>query len=317
MSAPALLQHAPASLDAWAACFEPAALPVLDATAVALEDLREIEDHVDAHLLAQTVSADPLLTIKLFAHVAALRRSRSRDRDGGEPETVLAALVLLGIPPFFAAFGPQPTVGQSLAELPEARAGFEAVLHRAARAAQFATAFAVHRMDHDAEVIREAALLHDFAELLLWLRAPALALQIAARQQADSTLRSGAVQRELLHIELAELQHRLMAHWGLPELLVHITDDHAQPRGGPDGAQLLNVRLAIRVARHSAHGWDNAALPDDVCEIAELLQMGIDPVWRLLRDIDGDPDTRSAPGAAALVPAHAHTQAEVPVDLPR
>jgi HD-like signal output (HDOD) protein len=299
------LQQAPTSVDAWAACFEAAALPVLDSTALALEDLREIEDHVDAHLLAETVRADPLLTLKLFAHVAALRRSRRRDSESGEPETVLAALVLLGIPPFFAAFGPQPTVGQCLAGLPEARAGFDAVLHRAGRAAQFATAFAVHRMDHDAEVIREAALLHDFAELLLWQRFPALALRIAERQRADPTLRSGAVQRELLNIELNDLQHRLMASWGLPELLVHITDEHAQPRGGPDGAQLLNVRLAIRVARHSAHGWDNAALPDDVREIADLLQMGIDPVWRLLRDIDGD----AAPGASAAVPAAASAAA--------
>ena len=44
--------------------------------------------------------------------------------------------------------------------------------------------------------------------------------------------------------------------------------------------------LAIRVARHSAQGWDNAALPDDVNEIAHLLQLGIDPVWRLLQELD-------------------------------
>jgi HD-like signal output (HDOD) protein len=300
MSFPPILHQAPVSLDGWVSCFDPTTLPVLDATAATLEDLREIEEHVDAHMLAETVGADPLLTIKLFAHVAALRRGRGRSRDGGEPETVLAALVMMGIPPFFSAFGPQPTVGDCLREMPDAQAGFEAVLRRAERAAQFATAFAVHRMDHDAELIREAVLLHDFAELLLWLRAPVLALRIAERQRADPTLRSAAVQRELLHIELAQLQHRLMAHWELPEMLVHIADDHAKPRGGPDAAQLRNVRLAIRVARHSANGWDNAALPDDVAEIAELLQMGLDPVRRLLRDIDGD---GPANGRAVLVAA--------------
>ena len=46
--------------------------------------------------------------------------------------------------------------------------------------------------------------------------------------------------------------------------------------------------LAIRVARHSTQGWDNPALPDDVHDIAELLQMGEVPVRTLLMDIDGD-----------------------------
>ena len=54
----------------------------------------------------------------------------------------------------------------------------------------------------------------------------------------------------------------------------------------PNCDQVRNVLLAIRVARHSATGWDNAALPDDVDDIADLLHMGGDPVWKLLHDID-------------------------------
>jgi hypothetical protein len=46
------------------------------------------------------------------------------------------------------------------------------------------------------------------------------------------------------------------------------------------------VRLAIRLARHSAHGWEDPALPDDVREIADLLQLGEVPVRRLLLEID-------------------------------
>ena len=68
-------------------------------------------------------------------------------------------------------------------------------INRAHRAANFALAFAVHRMDHDAPVIHEAALLHDFAEMLLWLHAPALALQIAAAPARRPALRSAVVQR--------------------------------------------------------------------------------------------------------------------------
>jgi len=267
-------------VQAWVACFDPATLPVLAESAEAVVALREIEESVDARMLAEVVSADPLLTLRLLAHVAGLRRSRDADIRG-DAETVTAALVMLGIGPFFRAFGELPSVEDALAEQPQALAGFRAVLKRSHRAANFAIGFAAHRMDHDAPVIHEAALLHDFAELLLWLRAPSLALAIAERQRGEPDLRSAAVQLELLNVELADLQHALMAAWALPPLLVRISDDrHA------DSDQVLNVLLAIRVARHSAHGWDNPALPDDVSDIAELLHLGHAPTLKLLRDID-------------------------------
>jgi HD-like signal output (HDOD) protein len=267
-------------VDAWVRCFDVAALPVLAETADTLEALRLVEDEVDARMLAEMVSTDPLMTLKLLAHVAQLQHRRDPDTRG-ETETVTAALVMLGIGPFFRSFGPQPTVEDALAAQPEALAGFRAVLKRSHRAANFAMSFAVHRMDHDVAVIHEAALLHDFAELLLWLRAPALAGAIATRQQADPALRSATLQRELLNVELPDLQHALMQAWHLPELLVRVSDDrHAELD------QVRNVLLAIRVARHSAAGWENPALPDDVADIADLLHMGADPVWKLLLDID-------------------------------
>ena len=45
--------------------------------------------------------------------------------------------------------------------------------------------------------IHEAALLHDFAEMLLWVHAPALALQIAQAQAKDPTLRSALAQKDV------------------------------------------------------------------------------------------------------------------------
>jgi HD-like signal output (HDOD) protein len=271
------ITQAPRDLAGWVARFDAGRLPVLQESADALEEMRAIEDDVDAHGLAEAVGTDPLLTLRLLAHVARLRRGR----EGSDPETVTAALVMLGIPPFFRAFAALPTVEQALAHRPEALTGFQAVLRRSHRAANFALGFAAHRLDPDAAVIHEAALLHDFAELLLWLYAPALALQIAQRQAADPALRSAEVQRELLNVELADLQHALMTAWKLPALLVRITDDHRQA-----DPQVRNVLLAIRVARHSAADWDNPALPGDVDEIAALLHLGTEPTWRLLHDID-------------------------------
>jgi HD-like signal output (HDOD) protein len=261
---------------AWVAAFDAREIPVLAATASTLEDLRCNEDAVDAHLLADSLQADPLIVLKLLRHVALLRRGREQ----ADAETATEALVMLGITPFFRDFGPQPTVEDRLADQPEALLGLRRVLRRAHRAARFALGFAVHRGDHDAALIHEAALLHDFAELLLWAHAPALALAIAHRQQAQPGLRSAEAQQGVLHVALADLQQALMKTWHLPDLLVKISDDHASPN-----PQVRNVQLAMRVARHSSQGWDNPALPDDVDEIANLLNLGITPTLHLLHDL--------------------------------
>lgn len=264
-------------LAAWTAFFLRAPIAVLPATAEALEALRANEDAVDAHLLSQSIGNDPLMTLKLLAHVASARSARCTT----DPETVTAALVLLGIAPFFRAFDLQPTVEWQLSGQPAALQGLQRVIDRAHRASAFALAFAVHRMDHDAPVIHAAALLHGFAEMLLWLHAPALALRIAERQMADPALRSCDVQRELLNIQLPDLQHALMRAWRLPELLVQISDERHV-----DTAQVRNVLLAVRLARHTAAGWDNSALADDVRDIAALLNLAEAPTLKLLQDID-------------------------------
>ena len=39
-----------------------------------------------------------------------------------------------------------------------------------------------------------------------------------------------------------------------------------------------NVILAVNLARHSANGWDDAALPDDYDEIGRLLHLNSDDI---------------------------------------
>lgn len=280
---PLLLTRPERDLRAWVARFDPMALPVLAQTADLLETWRANEDAVDAHLLGQFIARDPLMTLKLFAHVAKVTRRRSWDDARGDAETVTAALVMLGIGPFFRDFGPQPVAEHWLRATAGAHDGFMAVLRRSHRAAAFALAFAVHRLDHDAAVLYEAALLHDFAELLLWLHAPALAAAVAHRLRAQPGLRSVQAQQEVLNVALPDLQHALMEAWRLPSLLVRITDDRHL-----EDPQVRNVVLAIRLARHSTHGWDDPALPDDVRDIAALLQMGEEPVRRLLHEVDAE-----------------------------
>jgi HD-like signal output (HDOD) protein len=86
----------------------------------------------------------------------------------------------------------------------------------------------------------------------------------------------------VLGVELADLQQALMRTWRLPELLVRITDDkHARD------ANVHNVLLAVRLARHTANGWDNPAIPDDVRDIARLLNIKESAALDLVHQIDG------------------------------
>lgn len=272
-----LLTQALPDLDAWTAWFATAEIPVLAATSETLEALRRNEDAVDANSLGEMIAEDPLMSLKVLAQSAASRPAHRL----ADPETVTAALVMMGITPFFRDFGLQPTVEDHLRDHPYALEGLTAVLRRSHRAALFSLGFAVHRMDTDAAVIYEAALLHDLADILLWCHAPELAQRTAALLAADSTLRSTQAQRTTLHIELHDLQRALLKAWRLPDLLVHIMDD--QERRDPTARTVL---LAIRVARHSAQGWDNAALPDDYADIAGLLNVSPEAAMEMVQSLD-------------------------------
>jgi HD-like signal output (HDOD) protein len=273
-------------LAAWVRYFSGAEIPVLAETATALEELREKEDDVDAGMLAAVIDNDPLMTIKFMAHVA----SKRRPGDHTQTETVTSSLVMTGVAPFFRNFGVQPTVEDRLHDLPQAMEGLLELLHRARSAAQFAMAFAVHRGDTDAAVIHQAAYLHDFAEMLVWCHAPTLALEIRAMQHSNPTLRSSNLQRFVYNIELDDLRQALMKLWQLPELLIRISDGKH-----PDHPSVRNVLLAVRVARHSEHGWDNPALPDDINDIAILLNAAPRVVPAFLRKVALAPSEASPP----------------------
>jgi HD-like signal output (HDOD) protein len=80
---------------------------------------------------------------------------------------------------------------------------------------------------------------------------------------------------------LADLQQALMKAWALPELLIRITDDrHAEH------PSVQNVVLAIRLARHTAEDWDNAAIPDDIVELSELLNLSLAATLKFVRELD-------------------------------
>lgn len=272
------------TLKDWVAMFTNAAIPVLPASVAELAELRLMEEtrgDVDAYTVSNNLGGDPLITLKVLMQVS----QDCHRRHVSSPETLTSAILMQGIGPFFRSNESVISVMDWLKDHPEALSGLLKVIKRARRAAHLAISFASHRQDEDADMIQEAALLHDFAEMLLWCHAPALALTMAQRQKADHTLRSADVQMEVLGIELPDLAHALMEAWQLPELLIKNTDDrHAEhPR-------VKTVLLAVRIARHTQYGWDDphaqAALPDDIADVAQLLTLSEEAARRKIIEID-------------------------------
>jgi hypothetical protein len=113
-----------------------------------------------------------------------------------------------------------------------------------------------------------ATLLYDVAEIMMWCFAPSLGLEVVALLEQDPTRRSSAAQKQIYGIHLGELKHGLIHAWRLPQLLADLVDERnaEQPR-------VLNVALAVNLARHSANGWENPALPDDFRAIENLLHI--------------------------------------------
>ncbi len=272
------------NLDAWTAALAQAAIPVLPGSVAELAQLRVIEDThgtVDAHTIADNLGGDPLMTLRVLVNAAELCHQRGVE----SPETFVGACLMLGIGPFFQRFEQVDSLSDWLHPHPEAISGLLKVITRARRASGLAASFALRRQDEDVAVIAEAALLHDFAEMLLWCHAPELALQLAQRLAADHTLRSADVQHELLGVNLSDLTQSLMAAWHLPLMLRECTNDRDM-----NDPKVRSVTLAVQIARHTQHGWDDphakAALPDDVAEVAQLLTLSWDSAHRLLLSMD-------------------------------
>lgn len=279
-----MIDQALPTLQDWITVFTRAVIPVLPASVAELAELRAMEDakgNVDAHMVSHNLGGDPLMTLKVLMQVS----QDCHRRHVSSPETLTSAILMQGIGPFFRSNENVPSVIDWLSGHPEALSGLLKVIKRSRRAAHLAVTFASHRQDEDADMIQEAALLHDFAEMLLWCHAPILALTMAQRQKADHTLRSADVQKEVLGIELPDLAHALMEAWHLPELLIKNTDDrHA------DHPRVKTVLLAVRIARHTQYGWDDphaqAALPDDIADVAQLLTLSDESAKRKIMEID-------------------------------
>ena len=252
--------------QSWIARFGQAELPVLAQTISELQTVCRDLDNVSMPRIADIVMHDPLMTFKVLRYIQQ-RRSRRQTVD---VTTIAHSLMMLGVEPFAIHFAAQEPLEATLAGNPMALKGARSVISRARHAALYARDWAVLRHDIEIDEVTTAALLHDFAELLMWCFAPTTAVEMEDTQRLFQK-RSEAVQREVLGFPMIALQLELAHAWQLPELLCQLMDERnaLTPRA-------LNVSLAVALARHSAHGWDDAALPDDFAAIGRLIGLSPD-----------------------------------------
>jgi HD-like signal output (HDOD) protein len=268
-----LLDKPYADLDSWVAYFSNVQPPVLRHTVQELERLRENAEHVNGRVLSSVILQDPMMTLRVLAYIESHRR-KSQNAD---ITTIERALMMIGVDPFFREFEYLPLVEENLRPHPQALLGLLKVIARARRASAWAREWALLRHDLDVDEITVATLLHDIAEILMWCFAPRLALQVRDRQLKDRTLRSAAVQQEVYNVQLHPLQLELAKAWHLPPLLATLMD-----RNNAQHPRVRNVTLAVDLARHSANGWGDAALPDDFKAIEDLLHISHDAMMHKL-----------------------------------
>ena len=263
----------PQNLEQWLAFLTAAEIPVLRRTAREIERLREHEDDLGARDIANVVMHDPLMMAKLLRYLQDHKHT-SQLRELVQAEQ---AIIMIGLTAFFRDVPCTPVVEDMLQGHLDALTRLLRAVKQSQRAARYAFDWALLLHDLHAEEVRIAALLSYLGETLMWCFNPLPMLKIRQMQEADKSLRSSAVQEEVLGFKGIDLQRGLVVGWRLPQLLQDMMDPEQAER-----SRVKNVMLAINLVRHSANGWDDAALPDDYQEIGELLRMPPEDVMNML-----------------------------------
>ena len=255
------------ALADWISFIKQVEIPVLKQTAREIARLQEDEDKLSARALTGVILKDPMMVFKVLCY-SQNHKGRQQLQDLLQVEQ---AILMMGTTTFFKNLTPGLLVEDTLKDNLTALTHLLRMIRRAHRAARFAGDWATHLADLHAEELCVAALLHDLSEMLMWCFAPEKMYTIFDMQKADKTLRSQAVQEEVLGFKLHDMQNELVEVFKFPPLLKQLMHDESA-----NEHRVKNVLLAVNLARHSANGWDDAALPDDYTDIAEFLRVDLE-----------------------------------------
>ncbi len=258
------MSQQPKSITDWLAFFGQADIPVLRHTARELQRLHDDESLCDARSIANIVTDDPLMTVKLLRYMQTHKHRVQKH----ELVDVKQMLLMMGLETFFREVPATPVAEDLLHGHLDALVQLLQTVRRAQRSSGYAFDWALRLHDLHAEEVLVSTLLSHVSEMLMWCFNPAQMLEIQKRQQTDQTLRSADLQKQVLGFAGVNLQRHLVREWQMPELLKNLVDP---VQAGTQ--RVRNVTLAVDLARHSAKDWNNAALPDDYRRIASLLRM--------------------------------------------
>lgn len=287
-----MIEQAFPDTESWVEFYTQADLPILRHTQTELEKLHENAESISGRVISSVVLKDPLMTLKVLAYLEK-RRPKAQNTD---ITTIGRAIMMIGIDPFFLNFKDLPLVEDQLQAYPKAKLGLLKTISRARKAAHWAREWAMMRHDMDIDEITIATLLHDIPEILMWCFAPSMPLKVIELQARDRNLRTAAAQEAVYGIPLHELTLGLVSAWRLPKLLATLITAKPPEEGKlsvdtitSDNPRVRNVSLAVDLARHSANGWDDPALPDDFKAIEELLRINHETLLRKLGlEVEGD-----------------------------
>jgi HD-like signal output (HDOD) protein len=251
----------------WIDFFAKTPIPVLKHSARELDRLQVDEGRLSAREITSIVLNDPFMVFRVISF-AKQHQGRHQLQDLVQVEQ---AILMMGTDAFYRNLPAKPLVEDQLHTNIPALTHLLRLIKRGHRAAYFASNWAAMHKDLHSEEVRIAALLHDLAEMLMWCFAPDKMNTIFDMQQTDKTLRSKAVQEQVLGFKLIDLQKELVEKFQLPPLLSKLMEDQ-----GANEHRAINVSLAVNLARHSANGWDDAALPDDYINIADFLRVDVE-----------------------------------------
>ena len=248
-------------ITGWAEFLATNPLPILDSTQNSLSTLKLYDDRLLPNELATIILRDPLHTILLLQYIQHNpNKLRSVDIT-----TIEHALMMLGVEPFYKIFGNTLTVKEQLADNSVVFNSVLKVARRSYIASRLAQDWAAKRMDIESEEIEIAALIHDMAEILLWINAPAHAYMIKDLMKKNPEMRSASAQKKVIGVSLVDVEIKLCELWGLPNLLIDLLQNKDK------NVRMTCVDLAVKIARHSSENYNNPALPDDWIELTDLL----------------------------------------------
>jgi HD-like signal output (HDOD) protein len=264
------------SLNDWLIKLSNQEIPAMQYTLDQMAHLQSKSDNISIRDLSHLIRHDPLLTLKLIRYQQQHRRAAQMT----DVNTIEHVLLMIGMGGFFREFGATQAIENQLQQKPEALLGIRRIISRSYLAARIAESLSSQRHDVDPIEVTIASLLHDLAEIFLWLSAPELAQKIALYLQQNTGSRSHDAQKMILGFTSNELQTELARHWHLPSLLTHLMDERHI-----DEPRVRTVSIATSTARHLSNHWLDPALPDDYQNIANLLSCDQDYAYSLVRNV--------------------------------